>query len=102
LGAAHKFLILHPKLRRMPSESNFKSALAKPTPGSGYSPFRMLIVDGWNAGAALMEAQSPGAWRTLMDAGKLSTANAETLGACRDAASKAKKEQRCAVVVPAP
>jgi hypothetical protein len=30
---------------------------------------------GWDAGSALMKAQSPEAWRVLMDAGKLSTAN---------------------------
>jgi hypothetical protein len=37
-----------------------------------------------------------------MDAGQLSTVNSKTLRACRDAAAKAKKEQRCTVVVPAP
>jgi len=37
-----------------------------------------------------------------MDASKLSIANSEVLVACRDAAAKAKKEQRCPVIVPAP
>jgi Family of unknown function (DUF6118) len=62
----------------------------------------ILNADRWDAGSALMKAQSPQAWRALMDAGKLSTANSEALGACREAAAKTKKEQRCTVVVPAP
>jgi Family of unknown function (DUF6118) len=62
----------------------------------------IMGADRWNAGAALMQAQSPEAWRTLMDAGKLSTANSDALGACREAAVKAKKEKQCTVVVPAP
>jgi hypothetical protein len=62
----------------------------------------ILRADRWDAGAALMQAQSPEAWRVLMDGGKLSTANSDALGACRDAASKTKKEQRCTIVVPAP
>jgi Family of unknown function (DUF6118) len=42
--------------------------------------------------------RKPGA---RMDTEKLSTANLEALGTCRDAAAKTKKEQRCTVVVPA-
>lgn len=62
----------------------------------------IMQADRWNAGAALMQAQSPEAWRALIDAGKLTTANSAVIGACQAAATKAKKEQRCAVVVPAP
>jgi hypothetical protein len=62
----------------------------------------ILHADRWNAGAALMQAQSPEAWRALMVAGKLATNNSEALGACRDAAAKTKREQRCTLVVPAP
>jgi Family of unknown function (DUF6118) len=58
--------------------------------------------DRWGAGSALMQAQSPEAWGTLMDAGKLTANNTAALGVCREAAVKAKKEQRCTVVVPAP
>ena len=62
----------------------------------------ILHTDRWNAGAALMQAQNPEAWRVLMGTGKLSTNNSEALGACRDAAAKTKKEQPCTIVVPAP
>lgn len=62
----------------------------------------IMNADRWGAGSALMKAQSPEGWRALIDAGQLSTVNSETLRTCRDAAAKAKKEQRCTVVVPAP
>jgi hypothetical protein len=61
----------------------------------------IMGADRWNAGAALMQTQNPEAWRALMDAGKLTANNSAALEACRDAAAKAKKEQRCTLVVPA-
>jgi hypothetical protein len=60
----------------------------------------IMRADRWNAGGALMEAQDPQAWRTLSDAVKLTGENQAALAACREAAVKAKKEQRCGVVVP--
>jgi hypothetical protein len=60
----------------------------------------IMNADRWEAGSALMKAQSPEAWNVLMAAGKLTADNSAALGACRDAAAKAKKEQRCSVVVP--
>jgi hypothetical protein len=56
--------------------------------------------DRWKAGAALMAAQSPEAWRDLESAAALVIANEPALAACRDAAAKAKKEQHCLLVVP--
>ena len=61
----------------------------------------IMQADRWNAGAALMQAQSPEAWRDLESAAELLTPNKAALAACRDAAAKTKKEQHCAVVVPA-
>ena len=61
----------------------------------------IMGADRWNAGAALMAAQSPEAWRDLESAAQLLTPNKAALAACRDAAAKAKREQRCSVVVPA-
>jgi hypothetical protein len=58
--------------------------------------------DRWDAGSAMMKSQSPEAWNVLMAAGKLTADNSVALGACRDAAAKAKKEQHCGIVVPAP
>jgi hypothetical protein len=58
----------------------------------------ILQADRWNAGAALMEAQSPEGWRNLKSAAELLQPNEAALAACRDAA-KMKKEQHCTVVV---
>jgi hypothetical protein len=62
----------------------------------------IMQADRWNAGATLMQAQSPDAWRDLEFAAELLTPNKSTLAACRDAAAKTKKEQHCSIVVPAP
>jgi hypothetical protein len=61
-----------------------------------------MAAERWEAGAALMRAQNPEAWKVLMAAEKLTADNAAVVGACRDAAAKAKKEQHCSIVVPAP
>jgi Family of unknown function (DUF6118) len=62
----------------------------------------IMGTDRWNAGAALMSAQSPEAWRDLEAAAALLLPNKAALAACRDAAAKTKKEQHCIIVVPAP
>ena len=54
-----------------------------------------------NAGIALMQAASPDGWRGVADASDLVRVNQEALTACREAAAKAKKEQRCTITVPA-
>jgi hypothetical protein len=58
--------------------------------------------DRWGAGTALMQAGNPAAWRGLMDDFNFVKSNQAALAACRDAAAKAKKEQHCGIVVPAP
>jgi hypothetical protein len=62
----------------------------------------ILQADRWEAGAGLMQAGNPEAWRGMMDEHNLLQLNQEALAVCRDAAAKAKKEQHCTVVVPAP
>lgn len=62
----------------------------------------ILQADRWGAGAALMQAGNPAAWRGMMDEHNLLQLNKEALAVCRTAAAQAKKEQRCTVVVPAP
>lgn len=62
----------------------------------------IMGTDRWNAGAALMAAQSPEAWRDLESAAAVLLPNKAVLAACRDAAAKTKKEQHCTLVVPAP
>ena len=61
----------------------------------------IMQADRWNAGIALMQAGSPDGWRSLADASNLVRVNQEALAACREAADKAKKEQRCTITVPA-
>lgn len=62
----------------------------------------IMQANRWNAGAALMQAQSPEAWRDLEAAAELLTPNKAALAVCREAAAKTKKEQHCSVVVPVP
>jgi len=62
----------------------------------------IMHADRWNAGAALMQAQDPQRWKTLMDAERLTQVNATALAACGAEAAKMKKVRRCTVVVPAP
>jgi len=62
----------------------------------------IMQANRWNAGAALMQAQSPQGWRDLEAAAELRTANKAALAACREAAAKTKKEQHCAIIVAAP
>ena len=61
----------------------------------------IMRADRWNAGIALMQAGSPDGWRGVADASNLVRVNQEALTACREAADKAKKEQRCTITVPA-
>jgi hypothetical protein len=49
-----------------------------------------------------MQAGNPEGWRGQEEATNLVRSNQEALAACRDAAAKAKKEQHCTLVVPAP
>jgi len=72
-------------------------------PFGGDSAVAAVIMNAnrWNAGIALMQAGSPDGWRGLADASSLVRVNQEALAACREAAAKAKKEQRCTITVPA-
>ena len=77
--------------------------VAEVLPFGGDSAVAAVIMnaDRWNAGVALMQAGSPDGWRGLADASNLVRVNQEALAACREAAAKAKKEQRCTITVPA-
>ena len=72
-------------------------------PFGGDSAVAALIMkaDRWDAGIALMQAASPDGWRGVVDASNLVRINQAALAACREAAAKAKKEQRCTITVPA-
>ncbi len=77
---------------------------------SGWLPFGLdgrvaaSIMGGsrWDAGAALMQAESPQGWRSITDATELVKANHEALRACNRAAAEAKKGQDCMIIVAPP
>jgi hypothetical protein len=55
-----------------------------------------------HAGAALLQAGAPEGWRRMSDEINLITINQQALAACQAAATQAKREQRCTIVVSAP
>lgn len=61
----------------------------------------IMQADRWNAGSALMQAQNPDAWHALMEDFSLVKSNQTAIAACLDAATKAKKAQRCSIAVTA-
>jgi hypothetical protein len=61
----------------------------------------VLHADRWHAGQVLMKSSDPTGWATLAAEINLVEPNHEALTACREAAERTKKEQRCAIVVPA-
>ena len=62
---------------------------------------RVMNADAWNAGGALMRSASPLVWRNLVEGGNLLRGNQAEVAACRDAAARTKKDQRCTITVPA-
>ena len=77
--------------------------VARELPFGGDSAVAAVIMkaDRWHAGIALMQAGSPDGWRGVADASNLVRVDQEALATCREAADKAKKEQRCTITVPA-
>jgi hypothetical protein len=59
-------------------------------------------TDRWQAGGVLMHAGSPEGWREFVSGAMLARANAEAIRACREAAAKAGKEQKCTITMPSP
>jgi hypothetical protein len=62
----------------------------------------ILQADRWEAGQALMGAESPQRWNRIVNDLNLVQSNQEALPAYRAAAAKAKKARTCAIAVPAP
>lgn len=57
-------------------------------------------INRWQAGGVLMHAESPEGWQELVSAATLARANADVIRACREAAKKTGKEQKCVIAVP--
>lgn len=58
--------------------------------------------NGWEAGSRLMETDSPTSWRRLVEADGVVRVAGDELRACREAAMKAGKDQRCTITVRPP
>lgn len=58
--------------------------------------------DRWKAGALIMGAASPEQWDRVVESDRLVRANEDAVAACRQAAAKTKRDQRCAIVIPSP
>ncbi len=58
--------------------------------------------DRWQAGGALMREGSPEGSREFVSGVALAQANADAIGACREAAVRIGKEQKCTIIVPSP
>lgn len=56
----------------------------------------------WDAGMALMRSGNPDGWGQLTADANLVSSNRDKITDCRTAATKAKKEQHCAITVPVP
>ena len=69
---------------------------------NGYIAAAIMRSSRDEAGATLMAAGNPEGWRATASAIDLLIPNKTALAACREAAARTKKEQRCTLVVPAP
>lgn len=73
--------------------------IARTLPASWAVPEQMaaatLALDRWRAGERLMQSENPTSWRDVVNAAELAKANAPTLDACKAAAAKTGKSQRC-------
>ena len=77
--------------------------IARSLPVSWLLPERMaarsLRMPMWEGGQRLMRAASPGSFAGMLAGNRLTTANRETLEACRRQAAKAGKAVRCTIEV---
>jgi hypothetical protein len=62
----------------------------------------IIHADRWHAGQALMKSSNLAGWATLAAEMNVAEANHDALTACREAATRTKKEQHCSIVVPVP
>ena len=56
----------------------------------------------WEAGMKLMKFASAEGWSRVASADELVEANSATVSACREAAAKTKRDQKCPITVAAP
>jgi hypothetical protein len=62
----------------------------------------IMHANRWDAGMALMKAGNPDGWAQLVADTRLVTENRSKITACRDTATKTKKEESCSIAVQVP
>ena len=82
-------LLIHPVARLLPARWGIPERMATSALGR----------QGWDAGALLMQADSPSVWRLLTEADAIMRTGGEELKACQDAAARTAQDQRCTIVV---
>lgn len=82
-------LLLHPVARLLPASWGIPERMATSALGR----------QGWDAGALLMQADSPAGWQRIMEAEAIVRVGGEELQACQGAAMRAAKDQRCTITV---
>lgn len=85
-------LLVHPLARLFPASWSVPETIATSALGR----------QGWDAGALLMQADSPAGWQRLTEADAVMRTGGEELRACQDAAVKTAKDQRCTILVKPP
>lgn len=85
-------LLVHPVARLLPASWGVPETVATSALGRR----------GWDAGALLMQADSPTGWHRLTEADAIVRSGGEELKACRDAAAKSARDQRCMITVKPP
>ncbi len=78
--------------------------IARATPESWYWPERMAArmvgaSSRWDAGARMMQSDSPEAWNALVQAAEIQRDNRDAIDACRKAAATSKQAVRCTVKI---
>jgi len=74
--------------------------VAATLPGGSYlAAIASGKLDRWQAGAGLMQVADPEGARSIARAARIVNANADALRGCAEAARKAGREQKCAVIV---
>lgn len=82
-------LLVHPMARLLPTGWGIPERIATSALGR----------QGWDAGALLMQADSPTGWRRIAEADAVVRNGGEELKACQDAAATTAKDQRCTITV---
>ena len=74
-------------------------ARALPWDGNTYIAASIIGEDRWNAGLELLRKSSPRNWNEIVADNEFMRANRSTFDACRAAAAKSKKDEKCTIII---